>query len=66
MAEIKDIRIHLSNYVEVAVQKQDKEQALTALNFVNKKLDKSLTKGIYQKNYVARQKSRLQKLVNTL
>ncbi len=52
--------------VEVAVQKEDKELALTALSVVNKKLDKSVSKGVHQKNYVARQKSRLQKLVNTL
>ena len=52
--------------VEVAVENNDKETAVTALSFANKKLDKSISKGISQKNYVARQKSRLAKLVNSL
>ncbi len=52
--------------VETAVENNDKEVAITALSFANKKLDKSISKGISQKNYVARQKSRLAKLVNSL
>ena len=52
--------------VETAVENKDKEVAITALSFANKKLDKSVSKGISQKNYVARQKSRLAKLVNSL
>ena len=32
----------------------------------SKKLDKAISKGLVHKNYVARQKSRLSKLVNTL
>jgi len=52
--------------VEVLVEKNEKEQALDALKLANKKLDKSISKGIHQKNYVARQKSRLAKLVNSL
>ena len=52
--------------VETAVENNDKETALVALTFANKKLDKSISKGISQKNYVARQKSRLAKLINTL
>jgi ribosomal protein S20 len=30
------------------------------------KLDKGLAKGIYQKNFVSRNKSRLSKMINTL
>ena len=52
--------------VEDAVENNDKEAAVKALSFANKKLDKSISKGISQKNYVARQKSRLAKLVNSL
>lgn len=44
----------------------NKEEALKALDVANKKLDKSVSKGINHKNYVARQKSRLSKLVNSL
>ena len=52
--------------VETAVEINDKENAIIALSFASKKLDKSISKGISQKNYVARQKSRLAKLVNGL
>jgi small subunit ribosomal protein S20 len=52
--------------VETAVENSDKEAAVTALSFACKKLDKSISKGISQKNYVARQKSKLAKLVNSL
>ena len=52
--------------VETAVENNEKDNAVVALSFANKKLDKSISKGISQKNYVARQKSRLAKLVNGL
>jgi small subunit ribosomal protein S20 len=52
--------------VEVAVENTDKDAAVNALAFANKKLDKSVAKGINHKNTVARQKSRLAKLVNSL
>ena len=52
--------------VETSVENNDKEAALKALSFANKKLDKSVSKGINHKNYVARAKSRLAKLVNSL
>ncbi|MBN2605578.1 MAG: 30S ribosomal protein S20 [Bacilli bacterium] len=52
--------------VETLVANNEKEQAINALSLANKKLDKSITKGFHQKNYVARQKSRLSKLVNSL
>lgn len=52
--------------VETAVSENNKELALESLNFAFKKLDKGNNKGIYHKNFIARKKSSLQKLVNTL
>jgi len=52
--------------VEGAVAEGNKEVATVELATAFKKLDKSVTKGINHKNYVARQKSRLSKLVATL
>jgi len=52
--------------VEKACQSNEKEKALVALSFAHKKLDKGLAKGIFHKNFVARHKSGLATLVNTL
>lgn len=52
--------------VETAVANKDLEASITAYNFASKKLDKGLAKGIFHKNLVAHNKSRLSKLVNTL
>ncbi len=52
--------------VEVSVENKDKEKAIVALSLASKKLDKAVSKGFYHKNYVARQKSRLAKLVNSI
>jgi len=52
--------------VEVSVENNEKEAAVEALTVAFKKLDKALAKGIHNKNYVARNKSRLSKLVNTI
>jgi small subunit ribosomal protein S20 len=52
--------------VEVAVANNDAEAANTAYSFACKKLDKAVSKGIEHKNYVARQKSRLAKHVNSI
>ena len=52
--------------VDAAVESKDKEAAAKALAVAFKKLDKSVVKGINHKNYVARQKSRLAKLVDAL
>ncbi|HHT39197.1 MAG: 30S ribosomal protein S20 [Acholeplasmatales bacterium] len=49
-----------------AVEDNDKDKALSSLNYANKKLDKGLAKGIYHKNYVSNHKSKLTKLVNSL
>ena len=52
--------------VEEAVKNNDKAAALEAYKVASTKLDKALTKGIYHKNAVSRNKSRLCKLINTL
>ncbi len=52
--------------VEVSVENKDKEKAIVALSLASKKLDKAVSKGFYHKNYVARQKSKLAKLVNSI
>ena len=52
--------------VEKAVEEKNKEEAVKALSLASKKLDKALAKGIFHKNYVARNKSRLALLVNSL
>lgn len=52
--------------VERAVAANEKEKAVEALSFAHKKLDKGLSKGIYHKNFVARHKSSLTTLVNSL
>jgi small subunit ribosomal protein S20 len=52
--------------VERAVVAKEKEKALESLSLAHKKLDKGLAKGIFHKNFVARHKSQLSNLVNTL
>jgi len=52
--------------VETFVESKEKEKAIIALSFAHKKLDKGLAKGIYHKNSIARYKSSLARLVNTL
>jgi len=52
--------------VEAAVKDGNKEAANTALTLAFKKLDKALAKGLVHANFVARNKSQLAKLVNSL
>mgnify|MGYP002640197017 CR=1 FL=1 len=52
--------------VEDTVAENNKEAAVAALPGAYKKLDKALAKGIHNKSYVANNKSRLTKLVNSL
>ena len=47
--------------VEKAVLSKDKEKANEALKVAIKRIDKAATKGVAQKNFVARNKSRLTK-----
>lgn len=49
-----------------AVEENNKENAVVALNECNSLLDKALVNGNKHKNYVARQKARLQVLVNNI
>lgn len=51
---------------EAAVVAGDKAKAQEAFNFVCKKIDKAVTKGLHHKNYAARQKSRLAKALNAM
>ena len=52
--------------VERAVTANEKDKAVETLSYAHKKLDKGLAKGIFHKNFVARNKSNLSKMVNTL
>ena len=52
--------------VNSAVAANDKEAAVKAFNAANSLLDKAATSRLKHKNYVARQKARLAKLVATL
>ena len=52
--------------VEKAVEAKDKEAATKAFNEANSLLDKAVTSHLKHKNYVARQKARLAKLVATI
>ena len=52
--------------VEVAVEEKDYAKASAALQVAYAKLDKALSKGFIHKNTVARNKSRLTKLVNSI
>ncbi len=52
--------------VEKAVEAKDKELAVKAYNEANSLLDKAASSHLKHKNYVARQKARLAKLVSSL
>lgn len=52
--------------VHTAVEAKDLEAATESLRFACKKLDKAQSKGILHKNNVARKKSTLAQLVNTI
>lgn len=52
--------------VNLAVANNDYDAAKEALSVVYKKLDASVTSGIHHKNYAARHKARLSKVVNNI
>ena len=52
--------------VERAIISKDKEKANEALKVAIKRIDKAAAKGVAQKNFVARNKSRLTKKVNEI
>jgi small subunit ribosomal protein S20 len=56
----------LVKQVKTAVSNADKQKALALLNLAYKKFDKGVSKRIYHANFSARNKSDLQKLINTL
>ncbi|HAD23314.1 small subunit ribosomal protein S20 [Kandleria vitulina] len=49
-----------------AIEAGNKEEAVALFNATVSKLDSSVSKGIHHKNYASRQKSKLQKKINTL
>ncbi len=49
-----------------AVEENDKVAAVAAFNSANEKLDKLGSSKIYHRNYIARQKSRLQRAINSI
>lgn len=49
-----------------AVEANEKENAVAALNHANSLLDKAVASHIKHKNYASRQKARLQKAVNNI
>ena len=56
----------LKTAIKAVENAQSKEEGLKALAEVYTKLDKACAKNIVKKNYVANQKSRLAKIVNSL
>lgn len=52
--------------LEEAIKAGNKEDAVAKYQFLCKKLDKSISKGVHNKNYVARQKSRFAKMINQM
>ena len=65
----KSIRSEIRTYtkrLEVAVEAKDKALAETCFKEAVSKLDKSLKKGVYHRNTVARKKSHCGKLFATL
>ena len=49
-----------------AVEAKNAAAAKAAYDLVNAKLDQAVSSGIHHKNYAARQKARLSKLINAL
>ena len=64
-AEKSRLKTSIKNVLK-AVEANNKEEAIKAYNECNSLLDKAVTDHNKHKNYVARQKSRLAKLVNGL
>ncbi len=65
MAERSELKTAIKSVLK-AVEANAKDDALKAFNHCNSLLDSAITSHNKTKNYVARQKSRLAKLVNTL
>lgn len=52
--------------VETAVKNNNLEEAVKAYRLASKKLDKAVSKGIFHKNFVSRNKSKLAKMINSI
>ena len=64
-AEKSRLKTSIKNVIK-AVEAGNKEEAVKAFNTCNSLLDKAVFEHIKHKNYAARQKARLAKLVNSL
>lgn len=64
-AEKSRLKTSIKNVIK-AVEAGNKEEAVKAYNTCNSLLDKAVCEHIKHKNYAARQKARLAKLVNSL
>jgi len=56
----------IKSQMKRALTNLKRSTAVTAYDLVNAKLDQAVSSGIHHKNYAARQKARLSKLVNSL
>ena len=61
-----DLRSSMRTAIKNVEKSTDKDSAVKNLNIAIQRLDKALSKGLVHKNYAARQKSRLTKLVNNM
>lgn len=61
-----DLRSSMRTAIKNVEKANDKELAVKNLNIAIQRIDKAVSKGIVHKNYAARQKSRLTKLVNNM
>ncbi len=61
-----DLRTSMRTAIKNVEKSNDKENASKNLNIAIQRIDKAVAKGIVHKNYAARQKSRLTKLVNNM
>ena len=64
-SEKSALKTAIKNVLKAVVAK-DADAAKAAYDLANSRLDKSVTSGIHHKNYVARQKARLSKAVNSI
>lgn len=61
-----DYRASMRTAIKNVEKATDKDTALKNLNIAVQRIDKALSKGLVHRNYAARQKSRLTKLVNNM
>jgi len=61
-----DFRASMRTAIKNVEKATDKDTATKNLNIAVQRIDKAVSKGLVHKNYAARQKSRLTKLVNNM